>query len=303
MDIKCLETFIKISQLGSFTQVADIMHLSQPGVSKQIQRLESYLGVPLLRRNENGTQLTVAGRQVYQYGKEILGIWDSLIRYCNEVSGLVKGVLRIGASTIPAAHFLPTILASFHEMFHSVEISVQVCDSDIIMEKLRNDEIDLALVGKYPENQPDVWTTRVGSDYLVVVGPASDYRDQSSAENFDWLASPFILREPGSGTRFATEQILSELGVGLDKIRCVAVANDTQAILELVKKGVGLAIVSNLAVETAVQNRQLSIIFTLPKQRYFYAACPRRLLDNVLVQAFISNITDDDSDSKNENPE
>ncbi len=286
MDIKCIETFVKLSQLGSFSQTADLLQISQPAVSKQIQRLESDLGVSLFYRGGTGARLTPAGRKVYEYSVEILEKCESLKYYCSELSGKAKDTLRIGASTVPAAYFLPQKVASFHNNIQSAELSVVVGDSDTIIEKLKNDEIDIAFIGKSVERMPDFWSEKIGSDDLVVIGPPEEDKKLSAAE-IDWLSTPFILREPGSGTRFATEQMLAARGISLENMNCITTANDTQAIINLVKLSVGFAIVSSLTVQEAERAGELSIVARLPEKRYFYAACARRKLTNESIQAFL----------------
>jgi DNA-binding transcriptional LysR family regulator len=292
VDIKCLETFIKLSQLGSFSQVADLLQMSQPGVSKQIQRLESHLGVSLFYREGAGARLTPTGRKVYQYGAEILNQWESLKHFCNEVSGKAKDKLRIGASTVPAVHFLPQKIASFHQEIHAPELSVVVGDSDTIIEKLKNDEIDIAFVGKPLENMPEFWSEKIGSDDLVVIGPPNDSKAVHCSEEIDWLTTPFILRGSGSGTRFATEQMLAARGISIEKINCITTANDTHAIVNLVKLGVGFAIVSSLTVAQAARDGELSIVTRLPEKRYFYVACARRKLSNETIHAFLMAVSE-----------
>ena len=81
MDLKVFETFVKVCDLGSITAAAEALQMTQPGASKQVQRLESALGAPLLMRYESGVQLTSAGREAYHRSKTILSEWRSLASY------------------------------------------------------------------------------------------------------------------------------------------------------------------------------------------------------------------------------
>jgi DNA-binding transcriptional LysR family regulator len=293
VDIKCLETFIKLAQLGSFSQTAELLQISQPGVSKQIQRLESYLGVTLFYRDGSGAKLTPAGSQVYEAGLVIHDKWETLRYSCKEFSGKAKEILRIGASTVPAAHFLPQWIAAYHRAqngqaeFPGAELSITVGDSDSITEKLINEEIDIAFVGKPLEKLADFRSEIIGSDELVVIGPPKSEVSEISKEEIDWLKTPFILRKSGSGTRYATEQMLAARGISLNHINCVTTANDTKAIINLVKLSVGYAVVSSLEVKELAKAGELSIVTRLPERRYFYVVCSRRKVENGAVQAFL----------------
>ncbi|UOF89046.1 LysR family transcriptional regulator [Fodinisporobacter ferrooxydans] len=280
MDIKYLETFLKVCDLGSFTAAADALNMSQPGVSKQIQRLQADLGVTLLRREENGIKLTEAGRKVYASGKTILAEWNALSDSCRNMGDTLSGLLRIGASTIPAKHLLPNVITNFHTTYPLVELSVYVADSKQVLEQLYRGSVEIACVGAKPEH-PDVYSLQLASDRLVVIA------NRHKSPDRNWTDDPFILRETGSGTRIASEQALSSMGVMLDKVKCAAEVSDTGLMIRLVEAGMGLAIVSNLDVDSAVQEGRLSVIHEFPYQRHFYLACMRDASHHAVIQAFL----------------
>jgi LysR family transcriptional regulator, low CO2-responsive transcriptional regulator len=280
LDIKYLETFIKVCELGSYTAAADAMNISQPGVSKQIGRLQAHLGVTLLRREDNGIKLTEAGREVYSGGKDILAIWNKLSNACHSVSSQLSGLLRIGASTIPAKHLLPRILMNVNSTYPHVELSVNVADSQHVLDSLYRGSIDIAYVGTKPEH-PSAQYIPMTSDKLVVISNRPDWSDR------DLFECPFILREAGSGTRTAFEQAMSELGLMPDKVKCAAEVSDTGLILELVEAGMGLAVVSSLDVESLIQQGRIQVVQELPAERQFYLVYMHDSSCQALIEAFV----------------
>lgn len=280
MDMKYLETFIKVCDLGSYTAAADAMNISQPGVSKQIQRLQANLGVTLLRREDSGIKLTEAGREVYANGKNILAIWNKLSDACHSVSSQLSGLLRIGASTIPAKHLLPRILMNVHSAYPHVELSVNVADSQHILDLLYRGSIDIAYVGTKPEH-PEAHCIPMTADKLVVISGRPEWSDRDLTE------CPFILRETGSGTRTAFEQAMSAMGLMPDKVKCAAEVSDTGLILQLVEAGMGLAVVSSLDVEGLIQQGRIQVVHELPAERQFYLVFLRDSSCQALIDAFV----------------
>lgn len=284
MDMKYLETFIKVCELGSYTAAAEAMNISQPGVSKQIQRLQANLGVTLLRREDNGIKLTEAGREVYSNGKNILAIWNKLSDACQSVSSQLSGLLRIGASTIPAKHLLPGILMNVHASYPHVELSVNVADSQQILDSLYRGSIDIAYVGTKPEH-PEAHYIPMTADKLVVISNRPDWSDRALAD------CPFILREAGSGTRTAFEQSMSAMGLTPDKVKCAAEVSDTGLIIQLVEAGMGLAVVSSLDAESLIQQGRVKVIHEWPDERQFYLAYMRDSSSQGLIEAFVQLAT------------
>ncbi|AEI42864.1 LysR family transcriptional regulator [Paenibacillus mucilaginosus] len=284
MDMKYLETFIKVCDLGSYSAAAEAMNISQPGVSKQIGRLQANLGVTLLRREDNGIKLTEAGREVYLSGKNILAIWNKLSDACHTVSSQLSGLLRIGASTIPSKHLLPKLLMQVHSTYPHVELSVNVADSQHVLDSLYRGSTDIAYVGTKPEH-PEAHYIPMAADKLVVISNRPEWSDR------DLQDCPFILRETGSGTRTAFEQAVSAMGVMPDRVKCAAEVSDTGLIIQLVEAGMGLAVVSRLDVESLIQQGRIKVVYELPAERQFYLVFMRDSSSQALIKAFVQLAT------------
>lgn len=284
LDMKYLEAFIKVCELGSYSAAADAMNMTQPGVTKQIQRLQAGLGVTLLRREDHEIKLTEAGREVYAGGKNILAVWNRLLDTCHSVSSQLSGYLRIGASTIPSKHLLPGILMNLQSAYPHIELSVNVADSQHILDSLYRGTVDIAYVGTKPEH-PEARCIPMAADKLVIVSNRSEWSDR------DLQDCPFILREPGSGTRIAFEQALSAMGLMPDRVKCAAEVSDTGLIIQLVEAGMGLAVVSSLDVDSLVRQGRIQVVHELPTERQFYLAYMRDSSNQALIEAFVQLAT------------
>jgi len=280
MDLRYMEAFIKVCDLRGFTAAATALGISQPGVSKQIQRLEITLGTELLHRADNGIHLTETGRLAYHSGKTLLAEWTRLVESCHPSAGILSGTLRIGCSSIPAKHLLPSRIVSFHRQHPKVELCVEVANSHEVLQSLQHGDVDIAFVGTQP-HAPEIFAAGLASDKLVIIA------NFPFEGEFNWQDYPFILRQSGSGTRDATEEALSNIGIVLNHVRCVAEVNNTEVMLEMVQAGMGLAIVSQWDASQAVRAQRVRIVHELPIEQKFYLACHREKRTSELIHAFI----------------
>lgn len=270
MDLRHLETFVKIAQLNSFTRAAEELHITQPTVSKQIVDLERFFGVKLIDRTKRQVALTRAGEILFKYGKEFLALRKETTEAMDAFKGLKTGMVTVGASTIPGIYILPRALQIFHEKFAGIRIRLVVSDSKDIINKMEQGEIDVGFVGaRDPSKKLEF--RKLLDDTIVIIAPPG-YPSSKSLE--DIRQYPFITREPGSGTRNFFYAALKKLGVNpLTDLQVVAELTDTEAIKEAVKNGMGISYVSRMAVKGEIARGQVSIprVKGLEKlQRSFY---------------------------------
>lgn len=283
MDIKYLDTFVKVTELKSFTLAAERLGLTQPGVSKQIQRLEAEVGASLFRRSDGDLSLTEVGQAVYQTARSVLSDWANLQARCQQYEGPLSGELVIGASSIPGKHFLPQIVAAFTRAYPSVQLQVRIGDSTAIEEALASGNVSIALIGRKPESAA-LTAHPIGSDRLVIVAP-KDFPLES-----DWRQGKFIFREQGSGTHLAAQAALAAIDVLADGLHAPIHVNDTALILNLVRLGLGMAVLSELDALEAVALGQARIVHAFTEERHFYLTQYREYLTNPLVVAFTQTV-------------
>ena len=259
LSIRQLEVFVALGDQGSFTQAARHMGLSQSTVSGHIADLEKRLGVRLVGRERSGVTPTGAGEILLKPARDALRAERNARMAAAELTGLLRGTLALGGSTIPAVYLLPAMLASFRERYEGITVNLLTGDSTQVVEMVHAGDVDVAVTGVKPRTR-GLQVERVGGDELVLVVAADHALAGSKAiEVLDVLPQPMVLREEGSGTRQA---MLESLGMKHNEreLNVVCHVGSTEAVKAAVRAGLGISFVSNLAVEDEVRAGTLAIV-------------------------------------------
>ncbi len=235
-----LRVFEASARLGCFARAAEELHLAQPTVSVQIKKLSETVGFPLFEQVGKRIYLTDAGQRVYAGCHGVFGALSSLEDRLTEMRGLDSGHLQF-AVTSTAKYFAPRLLGAFIQRYPGVEASLQIHNRSALIERLRNNEDDLYMFADPPDQQ-EVMVQAILSNPLVVFArsdhPMAGEKDIALAR----LANePFLIREPGSGTRMATLKLFKQQGL-TPKIRMELSTNE--AIREAILAGLGVSILS-----------------------------------------------------------
>jgi len=257
MDLRQLETFARIAELKSFTKAADQLCLTQPTVSKQVLDLERYFDVKLIDRTKRSMSLTKAGEILFRYAKDFLSLKKETVDAIADFKGLKKGAIHIGASSIPGVYILPHILQVFKKQYNGIHIRLSISDTKDITRKMEESEIDIGFVGA-KDRTKKLEFKKLLDDTIVIVTP-SEYPNLTDMEHLKDY--PFIMREPGSGTRDCFESTLKEVNSSLLKdLQVVAELTDTEAIKEAVKNGMGISYVSERAIKDELARGTVKIL-------------------------------------------
>ena len=277
MDLEGLESFLAVARLGSFTRAAQERHLTQPGVSRHVQRLERELGVTLLERQRGGVELTVAGKCLLAYAQETLDRHLRLRSDLKREAPPVAGALRIAASTTPGESLVPGWVAGFTALHPDVRPQVFIADSAEVVAELREHRWDLGFVGNRMPGR-DLLYDQVAEDEVVLAVPASHpFASRGQVALAELEGQPFLEREDGSGTLSSFRSALTYRSLPFPRYRVVMVLNSTQAILSAVRDGYGLGLVSALALEERSANEVTRVrIAELPRSRPLYLVRERR---------------------------
>jgi LysR family transcriptional regulator, low CO2-responsive transcriptional regulator len=262
-----LSVFRAVARHQSFTRAAVELYISQPAVSAHVRELERLYGIG--RR----VQLTEAGRLLEAYADRLLALVDESRRAIDELKGLERGHLSVGASTIPGTYFLPAALARFKEQHPAVSVELRIADTRQVLGLLRRGEVELAVVGELQE-ESGLNRRPYRSDDLVLVTASSHRWAQHGLSGVPELVDePFILRERGSSTRENAEALLRRLGIAP---RIAMEWESTEAIKKAVEAGLGVSILSSHAVALEVASGRLSAIRhpELACRRQFFIVSP-----------------------------
>ncbi|MBF0474421.1 MAG: LysR family transcriptional regulator [Deltaproteobacteria bacterium] len=289
MDIHRLELFCKVYELGSFSKAAEEIRLSQPTVSGHIMSLEESLNQKLFDRLQREVVPTRAGELLYGYAKKILSIRTQALEAMEAYGGRISGRIRLGGSTIPGQYILPELLGRFKRKYPDTTISLIISGTKRVGDMVLQNDADLGLVGAKINDQR-LEHHPFTRDDLILVAPADHpWGKRKRVTPEELRTAPFIIREPGSGTRRSMLEAMEKVGVTLDQINVVAEMGSTEAIREAVKSGVGVSILSKRAVTNELALKQLvSIpIQNLNLTRNFYLIYRRGRTHSPLAKAMI----------------
>ena len=240
-----LRVFKAVADNLSFSAAAHDLRLSQPSVSYQVKELERAIGTDLLDRLGKHVSLTQAGHLLYGYVRQTLNVIDEAAVALGELQGLERGSLKVGASTTVGIYVIPAALGAFKKIHPRLAISLEIGARGAVQEKVLLNELDLAVVGP-PLRDPDLVVTPFISDELVVIAPREHrLAGRRGLTLKDLKEEPFLMREEGSGTRFAVEKAARRAGV---RLQVGMELGSNGAIKHGVESGLGLAILSRYAV-------------------------------------------------------
>ncbi len=218
MDQDQLALFHAVAEAGSVTAGAQRLHLSQPAASKRLAELERSVGLSLFDRlSKRGVRLTAAGKVLFAYSKRLTELHTQAERSLRSLVGLESGRLLIGASSTIGTYLLPGVVAAFRTGWPGIEVDLRIGNSDAILALLRDARIDLAFT---EDNRctpgDDLTAERLSVDELVVFcRPQHALLRRAPLAPAELVRYPFILREPGSGTRTVFEGALAAHGLPL----------------------------------------------------------------------------------------
>jgi DNA-binding transcriptional LysR family regulator len=247
-----LETLAAAAEAGNFTAAAKALGLTQAAVSQRIHALEKTLGKPLFDRRGGRVTLTEAGRTLHAYARRILDLHREARTAVTGREPPVGGELELAASSVPGEHLLPALLAAFGRKYPHVRVRAAVGDSMGVIGQVERGEVSVGLVGRKADN-PNLEFRFLASDRMVLVTPPGHALGGGTAVTVDQLAAhPLVLREAGSGLRHCFEKSLERAGRSPAELRVALELGSNEAVKEAVRRGVGVAVLSALAVRREV---------------------------------------------------
>ena len=271
MDFKQLRSFVAVVDCGSFTKAAARLYTSQPTVSAHIRQLEDELHERLFLRTTKSLAITPRGRELYEYAAHVLSLQDRLLSSWSEDQHLI----RLGSSTIPSAYILPELLPQYRRLHPEATFAIHQSDSADVLDGLRKGQFELALVGM-EEPEEDLAFTPFYRDSMVLITPNTAYFSALSPDGAtvaELLRSqPLLLGEPGSGSQRSVDVFFRSIGLEPSALSVSARLNDQESVKNLVAGGLGISIVSEIAVRSERHSGRL-LVFPLPNDAASRSLC------------------------------
>ena len=252
MNLDYLKTYLEVIRLGSFSEVAKKLAISQPAVSFQIQKLERELGVRLIDRTQRTITMTAAGKRLRRFAESIVEERKRLRHDLDQLREEVTGDLVITASTIPGEFLLPSLLAEFKVLHPAVRTQVIISDSLGVISGVRDSTYEVGFCGIVPDSK-DLESFKVAEDEIVlIVFPGHPFAERGEVSPADLEGESFIFREETSGTQQNLETLLLKAGFDIRKSEPNLILSTTQAVVSVVEAGAGIAFVSNRAIKKSL---------------------------------------------------
>jgi Transcriptional regulator len=254
MDVRDLQVFLSVSKHLNYTRAGEEINLSQPSVSVRIRQLETELGVKLFEQLGKKVVLTDAGQLLVPYANRVMAAVDDAHHAIDELQGLERGSLRIGASTTPGMYLVPQVVSRFKQSHPKIDIHLRIKDTREVENGILSNEFDFGFVGGHlaaEEVSAVPWLT---DELLLVVSPTHRLAARKTIRKQDLQAERFIVRESGSATR-AT--IVAELQEANFELSTVIELENPESIKRAVQSGLGIAFISKFAVATELKAKTL----------------------------------------------
>jgi DNA-binding transcriptional LysR family regulator len=255
MTLRHLKVFLCVCDEGNMTVAAEKLHIAQPSVSQTIAELEKFYQVKLFERLGRKLYITIAGQKLITYAQHIINLNKEAADVMREINH--HGVIRMGASITVGTCILNDIIGQSINNNPQVKIFSTVNNTKIIEGMLLVDQLDVGLVeGKI--HSPEIVHAPFMADELVLVSSVSHPLGKKGIVKPAELDNrEFIIREEGSGTRELFESVMASNGINW---QVAGVYNNAEAIKNTVAMGLGISVMSKMAVQKEVTRHELAIV-------------------------------------------
>ncbi len=238
--LKQLRALRAVADTGSVTAAARELFVTAPAISMQIRQFEQIAGLPLLERAGEKFVLTSAGREALRAARTVDAAIDELDTALETLRGGVAGHVSVGLVST-AKYFAPRIVGAFARTHPGVKVTMTVGNREQMLKALRDFSIDIAIMGRPPEDQSCIADPIGDHPHLIVAEPGHRLARRRKFDPPLLTEETFVVREPGSGTRNLMERFLEQAGVapryGLE-------IDSNETIKQAVMAGLGVAFIS-----------------------------------------------------------
>lgn len=262
------KVFEATARHGSFTRAAEELYLTQPTVSMQVKQLTKSLGLPLFEQVGKRLYLTDAGRELYSTCQDIFDKLEQLEMRVADFKGMKQGRLRLAVITT-AKYFVPRLLGPFCQRYPGIDVSLIVTNHERAIDRLANNQDDLYVMSQLPEHI-DIQAHPFLDNPLVVMAPKNHPLARERKISLERLAKePFIMRESGSGTRKAVQDLLEHHEI---EVRVRLELGSNEAIKQAIAGGLGLSVLSCHTLTPEGDTGELTILDVegFPIERQWY---------------------------------
>ena len=274
LTIRQLRVFCAVSRLLSYTRAAEELGCQQPTISALVAELERTTQLTLLEQWGKRLALTDEGRELYASAQQVVAAADETWQAMAELRGVAVAEsvpLRVAADTTVGTYVLPHLLGAFHRRRPDVAFNLRVANRADVRACLLAGEVDLVIAGRPPAVEGLVAEPFLANPLVAIASPEHALATQTQVPLARLADEVFLLREVGSGTRAAVEELFEVAGMPL---KIGMVLGHVEAIKQAVAAGLGVSVLSEAAVKREVRYHRLAILQVehFPIQRRWYIA-------------------------------
>lgn len=282
--LRQLEILLAVAECGGVSAAAEQLHLSQPTVSMQLRKLSDAVGHTLYEQVGRQLRFTEAGEAVLAAAADVMRRFEQLDMALADLRGLKSGTLRLAVVTT-SKYFVPHLLGPFCERYPGVDVELHVGNRESIIARASRAQDDFYVFSHPPENLP-LTVTEFLSNPLVAIAPEGHpLAGRKQIPLAELCAQPFLMREQGSGTRYALEKHLAEKGMRLN-VRMTIESNE--AIKHAVMSGLGVSVLSSHTLRFGGDAGLVQLdVAGLPVHAQWYLMWPAQKRLSPLADAFL----------------
>jgi DNA-binding transcriptional LysR family regulator len=290
-----LKAFVTVAKEESFTKAGKVLHINQPSVSALVTGLQKELEVKLFEKLGIKPHLTEAGRRVLQLAESVLATIEKIPEEIDELKGLKRGSMAVGASGIAAATFLPGAIEAFRKKYPGIEISLKIAGGSALEKDLLDGNLDLAILGGAPLSPFLVGEVYLEEEVVGIAPPKHPLAQKHSVPLKLLAPEPLIIQEKGNPIRDMVEARFAKAGcVFRQTLEVSADSGARDLIRSAVAKGLGIAFISKCHVVGDVEGGRIRIlrIRGLKLKRTMYITTHKNRQGPWLIPAFVDFLRD-----------
>jgi len=260
VNLRQIEVFLAVAECGSFSRAAELAFLTQSTVSQHISSLEKEFELRLFDRTGKGALLTEAGKILRVHAVRLIEDARSIPVALNRFKGLEEVILKIGGSNIPSSYLIPDCIPPFQQSHPGVTITILQGDSRETLERLKREEVELAVIGTRFDDEEVSYSDVVLDKLALVVYPGHRLAGRKSVALDELVDEVFIFREQGSGTDMAVRAALTKAGVAPGQLNVKTFLGSNEAVKQAILNHAGVSFLSLLSVKRECESGQLSMV-------------------------------------------
>ena len=259
LTLRQLRLFEAVATHLSYSRAAEVMNVTQPAVSMQIQQLETEVGLQLLVKSGRKVSLSQAGEEMLRQCRRILNqvlLAEESMGAFHPAEGGRGGLLHLGV--VSSAHyFAPTLMMAFAQRWPGVKFKLTVDRRETILAMLQDHQLDVAIAG-YPPSEADVEAETFAQNPHCIVAAANHPLARKKRIGWDALRNePFIFREPGSATRHFFEHLIQAQSL---QVRLSMELSGNETIKQAVIAGMGISFLSAHTFQVEFEAGKLAVL-------------------------------------------